>query len=88
MIAERLRKRKSQRRYIETNKSRRAWVEMRSRIFESSQEFLGRNGKEITWEEARRNTSKRGAMGRITDNEQGGFPVCKYKRMEMKRTSH
>ena len=73
--------------YYEKNKSRRANVEIRSRIFESRQEFLGRNGKEITWEEARRNTFKRGATGRITDNEHGGFPVCKYKRMETKRTS-
>ena len=91
VTAERLRKarclRKSQRRYTETNKSRRAQVEIRSRIFESRQEFLGKNGKEITWEEARRNTSERGAMGRITDNERGGFPVYKYRRMDTKWTS-
>ena len=75
VIAEWLRKRKSQRRYIETNKSRCVQVKIRSRIFESRQEFLGKKDKEITREEARRNNSKRGATGRITDNEQGGFPV-------------
>ena len=87
MIAERLRKakclRKSQRRYTETNKSRRAQVEIRSRIFESRQEFLGKKDEEITREEESRNTSKRGATGRIT-----GSSVCKYKKMGMIRSSH
>ena len=50
VIAERLRKarclRKSQRRYNETNKSRRTQMEIRSRIFESRQEFLGKKDKE------------------------------------------
>ena len=62
VIAARLRKakclKKSQRKYTETTRSQ---VEMR-RIFESR--VLGRQDEEITREEER-NSSKRGATGRI-----------------------
>ena len=82
VIAARLRKakclRKSQRKYMETNKSQ---VEIRRRIFESR--VLSRKDEEITQEEESRNTSKRGATGRIT-----GSSVCKYKKMGMIRSSH
>ena len=81
VISERIKsKRRSPRTYYEKNKPTRCSnVQIRSRIFESRNEFLGHvsvdnrktgNGKEIvTRDGARRNTSDnhRGVMGRITN---------------------